>query len=384
MDVSEIKRIIGENLGKYTEFWKGLCEHEGTAFDKKEMDEVVDFAEDFAREEGFSVRRIPFEKCGDFLIIDSGSGKDVSVFLAHLDTVHKIGAFGSEPVKIKDGIMYGPGVIDCKGGAAVAMLAMKAMKEAGVKVHTRLLLTTDEEISNRLGGEKEIKFFEENVKGFDCVLNCEVGRKNEAVVSRKGIMRCRVSINGKAAHSGIDYFKGRSALREAAHKIIAIEEQSVENGTTYNCSTIESGNVPNIVPEKCEFTVDIRVKSEKDMEIAEKKIAEIVEKSFTDGVSAKYHVISKRPPMVFNDDTKKLLGELNGVCEKYGYHTFAPIESGGGSDSAYTQRAGVPTLCALGTAGEGCHTLGEYAEVDSLRERAEILAIFCGEKETCS
>ena len=54
--------------------------------------------------------------------------------------------------------MYGPGTIDCKGGIAIALLAMDALYNYGIKKHTRLILTSDEEISNVLGAEKEQYF----------------------------------------------------------------------------------------------------------------------------------------------------------------------------------------------------------------------------------
>jgi glutamate carboxypeptidase len=49
--------------------------------------------------------------------------------------------------------------------------------------------------------------------------------------------------------------------------------------------------------------------------------------------------------------------------------------SGGSSDSANSVRAGVPTLCGFGVKGEFNHTLQEYALMESLFERAKLLAI---------
>lgn len=46
---------------------------------------------------------------------------------------------------------------------------------------------------------------------------------------------------------------------------------------------------------------------------------------------------------------------------------------GGGSDSAYTTAAGVPTICAMGVLGEFNHTAREYAIVDTMFMRAKLL-----------
>ena len=47
---------------------------------------------------------------------------------------------------------------------------------------------------------------------------------------------------------------------------------------------------------------------------------------------------------------------------------------GGGSDSAYSVIAGVPTVCAMGVKGGRNHSAQEFAIVDTLFERAKLLA----------
>ena len=140
-------------------FLKDICSFEATAREKEDVDKMMDFIEDYALKKGFSVKRTPFETCGDFLTIDINEGNEKgNFFLAHVDTVHKKGVFGYPCVKIEDNKMIAPGAIDCKGGAIIALLTMDALKQNGFTKHTRLILTTDEEVSNVLGGEKEIEF----------------------------------------------------------------------------------------------------------------------------------------------------------------------------------------------------------------------------------
>ena len=360
---------------KYIDFWRDICNIEGISRDKAALDEVADFIEAFAKEEGFSVKRTPFEECGDFLTIDMNEGAEKSyMFLAHMDTVHEKGKFGYPPVKIEGNKMIGPGVIDCKGGIAVALLAMKAMKNNGYDKHLRLMLTSDEEISNSLGGEKEFEFIEETSKGFKGAFNCEVGRIDEVVVSRKGIIRVKFEISGKASHSGIDYFAGVSAIREAAYKIIELEKQSVDGGTTYNCGLIEGGEMFNIVPKSCIMSIDVRVNSPKAMEEAYEVLKKVAATSYVQGSETKIIDVSRRQPMMRTKETEELFEKLREVSIDCGLGDLKPIESGGGSDSAYTQLAGVPSVCAVGTSGDYCHTIYEYGEIDSLVKRAKLLS----------
>lgn len=366
---------IEKELPKYQTFWQDICNIEGISRDKKALDEVADFIEKFALEEGFTVKRIPFEKCGDFLVVDLNPGKEKSyLFLAHMDTVHEKGKFGYPPVKIEGDKMIGPGVIDCKGGIAISLLVMKALKNLGYEKNLRYLATSDEEVSNALGKEAEMEFFRTEAKGYKGAFNCEVSRDGEAIVSRKGIVRLDIEIAGKSSHSGIDYFAGRSAIREAAYKIIELESQSCEDGITYNCGLIQGGEVINIVPASCKISVDIRANSVKEMEEAVAFAQKVTDRNFVEGTHATMSILSKRLPMVRDEETNVLFEKLRKVSLEIGLGELTAIESGGGSDSAYTQMAGVPSVCGLGTCGDYCHTDQEYARIGSLFDRAKLLA----------
>ncbi len=373
--MENIFAYIDSNKEKYLSFWEDICNIEGTAADKANIDSLSDFITDFAEDLGFSVSRIPFGKCGDYLVVDTCPDSEKGcAFMAHTDTVHPIGSFGTPAVKRDSECLYGPGVIDCKGGIAVALLAMKSLAENGYNKNLRLLLTTDEEVSNRLSGEKGIDAIKTALCGYKSAFNCEVGREGEAVVSRKGILRAVIKIKGVSAHSGIDYKNGVSAVREAAYKIIELESKSDPENITYNCGIIKGGTRPNIVPDECEITVDVRVKDEKGMTEAEGVLRTVAEKSFVEGTSSTIEFISRREAFLRNSDTERLFGVMKSVSEKYGLGELKAIESGGGSDSAYSQMAGVPSVCAVGACGDYCHTLREFAYIKSLTERAKLLS----------
>jgi glutamate carboxypeptidase len=48
--------------------------------------------------------------------------------------------------------------------------------------------------------------------------------------------------------------------------------------------------------------------------------------------------------------------------------------TGGASDGNFTSALGIPTLDGLGPIGDGAHSVDEYVEIDSLTQRADILA----------
>ena len=377
MDTKRLINSLENHFEKYLDFLCKICAFEARAKDKATIDRMMDYVADFAESEGFQAVRTPMENCGDFLCIDMNAGAEKGcAFMAHTDTVHDKGVFGDNPVTRLPDRIIAPGVIDCKGGIAIALLTMKTLLEGGYGKHLRLLLTSDEEISNILGGQAEIDYFKEKCAGFPYAINCETSEGDEVVISRKGILKYRIDIKGIGGHSGIHYFECKNAIEEAAHKIIALHGKSHRGGITYSCNVIGGGHVPNIIPDGCTMTVDIRVPRFADMEEAERTVAEIAEKSFLGGTSAVVTRISKRPPMEKNPATMELFDKLLSVCRKYGLGSLTPVESGGGSDSCYTQAAGIPSICGMGACGEFCHTNKEYALIESISTRAKILTMF--------
>ncbi len=377
MSVNNVFLSIDNLKEKYTQFMCDICRFEARAYDKETIDKMIDFIEKFAKDDGFLVKRVPFEKCGDFLVVElNPSGDKGCVLMAHLDTVHEKGAFGEVPVKIDGDKIIGPGVIDCKGGAAIALLLMKALKENGYNRHIKLLLTTDEEISNTLGGKREIDFFYSEVKGFPHAINCETSEGDEVCISRKGILRYQLKINGVGGHSGIHYFECKNAILEAANKIVAIQSNSKKCGTTFSCNMVNGGTAFNIIPNSCTVNVDIRVVAEKDIEPAIKVIEDIANTSFVEGTSCVATLLSCRPPMEKREETMVLFNKLKATAEKYGLGSLTAVSSGGGADGCYTQAAGVVTICGMGGCGGFCHTNKEYIEIKSIETRAKIISAF--------
>lgn len=381
MCVDKIFATIETEFPKYLNFLCEICSFEAKAEDKQTIDTMISYIAAFAEAEGFHVTRTKMESCGDFLSVDLNDGAEKGcVFMAHTDTVHEKGIFGTDPVTRLQDRIIAPGAIDCKGGIAIALLTMKALKKHGYTKHLRLLLTSDEEISNILGGQVELDYFAHNCAGFPCAINCETSEEDEVVISRKGILKYQINITGIGGHSGIHYFECKNAIAEAAHKIVALQEKSRPGGITYSCNIIHGGILPNIIPDSCCVTVDVRVPRHAELEEAEAAVRQIAQTSFIGGTSATVKRISKRPPMEKNPATMELFNKLLGVCKRYGLGSLTPVESGGGSDSCHTQAAGIPSICGMGGCGAFCHTNKEYILTESIPLRARILAAFLTEE----
>lgn len=366
---------IDELKEKYLSFLIDICKIESKSIYKDAVNRVNDAIEAFAKTKGFSVTRYPFNGSGDYMTIDLNEGAEKGyAFLAHTDTVHEPGIFGEEVVKIENDRLIGPGVIDCKGGITVALLAMEALKLNGYTKHIRLICVADEEHNSSLAGDGGNELIAELALGFAGVFCCEIGVEGEICIGRKGILHFDIEITGIPAHAGLAYFNGASAVREAAHKIIEIEKHSQDGGTTYNCGRISGGGSTNIVPEYCKFAIDVRVCSGEAAVEARRMLNEITDTVYVSGTKAKLIESKERPPLEADEKNKALFEKVRIIGEKYKIESVHPITKGGGADSAYTSRAGIPTVCSMGTIGDFAHTANEYMEIPSLARRAKLLA----------
>ena len=375
---AHIQPVVDLLSPSYVALWDELCSLESPSDCKQALDQVVARIQELCRQKGYTVTEKKFENAGNFLHIDLAGelAQAPIVLMAHLDTVHKIGAFGTPPVKIEGDTIFGPGVVDCKGGAVEALLVLEALMESNLPHRpVRVLLTTDEEVGSRFSGPEGIDFIRENVAGAAAVFNCETGRRNTLTVARKGIARLRIDITGKSAHAGNAYFDGASAIREAAHKILAIEGLSQPEHETYNCGVISGGTQANVVPAQCSITVDVRSLDENGLSNAIERVHTIAQRSFVPGTSASVSILSHRPPMAPTPQNKQLFETLKKIAEDNGLESFQPVCKGGGSDATYPTQLGIPTVCSCGVVGAGEHTLDEQALISSLRERALLLVL---------
>ncbi len=361
---------------EYEALWERVCSFETPSDDKAALDEQTAFLVQFARDHGFFVTEYPFPRAGNCLTAETKPGQAPRIaLLAHLDTVHPVGAFGYPTVRREGDTIFGPGVIDCKGGACVALMTAQALMETAEDAPPiRIILTTDEEVSARYSGPEGVAFIQNQALGVTAAFNCETGLAGYLTVGRKGIIRLEIDIQGKAGHAGNDYFLGVSAVKEAAHKILAIEALSSRDGATFNCGVVQGGTKSNVIPGQCRVEVDIRGKTLAVLDEALEAVKAIANTSFLPGSSATLRILSRRPPMEHTAETDKLFEKVCAVSRRYGLEAVKPKEKGGGSDSAYLVPLGIPTLCSFGPTGTGEHTVAEQGYIPSLQGRSKLLA----------
>lgn len=358
-------------------FWKELVNMESGSRDKENVDRVAERVASALESFGVETEIVRCEKAGASVVGVLGKdrpGKPV-VFMGHFDTVFPAGAVEKRPFRIEDSKAYGPGVLDMKGGVALLIFAAKALEAAGFTERPiRFVLAGDEETAHC--NSTMAKVFEEQAKGCVAAFNCETGDlQNKIVVGRKGVIQGEFSVKGLAVHAGREPQKGRSAILELSHKIIDIHDlNDFDRGMTFNVGTVKGGVVPNAVPDLAVAGFDVRCMTVDQIGEAKEKLQKIAEKTYIQGTTTILRFIAEFIPMEQTSENERLFRYVKEIYEENGFSEPSMEFSGGGSDSAFSVYAGVPTVDQMGVKGEWNHSDREYALVDSIVERAKVLA----------
>lgn len=376
MECKKLFETIDELYEHYVEVWDDVCTIESPTDYKEGVDAVGTYFAHMAKEKGWKVEVFKQEISGDVVCITLNPYADKAPisFSAHLDTVHPIGLFGSPAVTRDDKNIYGPGVMDCKGGAVASFLAMDALDRVGFRERpVQLLLQSDEEKGSMPSNLATINYICDKAANSVAFLNCEGHVKDTAVLKRKGILRYEITIHGKALHSS-RCPDGANAICEAAYKIIELEKMKSPDGLTCNCGVINGGTTPNTVAEECTVIADIRFADENQEKLAREIVEKVTDTVYVEGCISKVKQISHRPAMVASDANYKLLDTMNEIYEKNGLPKLTARFCYSGSDTAYTTIRGIPCVDSIGTEGGNIHSIDEYCVLESLASSAKRLA----------
>ncbi len=373
MECLELFEKIDELNDKYIKIWEDVCNIESPTNFKRGVDAVGEYFIKLAREHGWQVEVLELKEAGNPICITMNPKATAApiVLSGHIDTVHPIGLFGTPTVRFDETNIYGPGVIDCKGGVVASVLAMEALMKCGfVDRPIKLVIQTDEETSSKTSGKKTIEFMCNHAKGAVAFLNTEYAVGNTAVLIRKGIVRHKFNVHGVAAHSS-RCTEGKSAIAEAAHKILKLETLKDDGAVTCSCGVIQGGTVANTVPAECSFISDIRFSDKAQYDKAMDFLKEVAENATIKGCTCDVEEISYRPAMPLTETNLKLLEEINQIYARNGLATLEVKASRSGSDAAYITEIGVPCIDDVGVDGGELHSVKEFAIIASLAESAK-------------
>ena len=356
------------------ELTQRLVRAESPSDDKAAVDACVALAAEHAKSLGGRVKLHRQRVIGNVLEARFGPKSKIDsarslLVLGHLDTVWPIGTLKIMPCRVGEGRLWGPGTLDMKAGVAMAFTAVEMLAEAGMlQREIVLLLNTDEE----LGSPISRPITERLAAGSAAVLVLEPAQGLAYKTARKGTGNWRIEIEGVAAHAGVDFEKGASAIRELAHVVETVSGWTdKKRGLTVSVGLAGGGSKTNVIPAEAWAEVDVRIEHRSDGPRIERKFAGLkpVDKRCALAVTGGIN----RPPMERSRGTVKLYRQARSLAAELGF-ALDEAATGGGSDGNFTAALGIPTLDGMGAVGEGAHARHESIVLEHLAPRTALLA----------
>ena len=293
-----------------------------------------------------TIERVPGQSgYGDHLVARSSWGQDAPgiLVLSHLDTVHPIGFIERLPFKIEGDIAFGPGIYDMKGGAYLAYHAFRQICARGERSPLGItqLYVSDEEI----GSSTSRALIEAEGRKARYVLVTEPARDGGKIVTgRKGVARFEIFIKGVPSHAGTRPEDGRSAIRELANIIQALEAMNdLKRGVTVNVGVVRGGTKPNVIAEEAYAEVDMRVPSLADSAELVPRILNL--KSQTEGVSVKVMGELNRPPYEKSNAGAALYEHARTLATELCFDLVDTSTGGGGSEIPFDVQQHIRGSC---------------------------------------
>jgi glutamate carboxypeptidase len=322
------------------------------------------------REAGADVTAMTNAVHGDPVHARFGTGGPPVMLLGHFDTVWPVGTLDKMPLRRDAGRLHGPGTFDMKGGIAIGLAAVAALR-ATQTPHppVEMLWTTDEEVGS--GTSRAV--IEEKARQARAVLVLEPALPGGGLkTARKGCGEFELTVHGIAAHAGLDPGKGASAIHELARQIGAIERlQDLPNGISVNVGVVSGGSRPNVVAEEARAIVDVRAPTREGAERVEAALRRLHPSH--PGTRLTWVGGFDRPPMERTPEVARLFRLAADVAASLGVD-LSEGSAGGGSDGNFTAATGIPTLDGLGAIGDGAHAAHEHIDLASLPFRVALVA----------
>jgi acetylornithine deacetylase len=311
-------------------------------------------------------------------------GRDPSrriVLEAHMDTVSAKGmTIPPFDPRIEDGKMFGRGACDTKAGLATMMHAVASLKEEGITPPCDVLLAAvvDEEFSYR----GVVKLCE-GLKA-DAAIVAEP-TEMRCVIATKGVIRWRILVHGKAAHSSRPQL-GVNAITHMARLVLALEEDAQRlarkphpllGPATCNVGVINGGVQVNFVPDECVIEIDRRLlpgERTADVLAHYQSILDDLKQRFPD-LDAEMESPMLTDEALETSSDAAVVHTASSVLTTMGLNG-EPCGVPFGCDASKLSRAGIPSIVFGPGSIDRAHAAVEYVELDQVEQALEFYRSF--------
>lgn len=235
-----------------------------------------------------------------------GSGPTL-YFHGHYDVVPAQSPAQFTP-RVADGVIWGRGSADMKGGLAAMIAAASAVKAAagGLRGRLGLVFVPDEETGGE-GGSAYLR--RRGLLATDAIGMLSAEPTGGVVWNAcRGAVSLRVTVRGRAAHVGLSHEGDNAFLRmhDVVTRLRGLADEISVRKTSYAITPaaaaqsilllggeVSGGNSFNIVPDHCLFSIDRRFNPEEDRGVETSRIVDLLEELRVAGYDLAYEVVQE-------------------------------------------------------------------------------------------
>jgi len=342
------------------------------------------------------IRAEPSTEAGRSLPVLVARGADSSrghlLLIGHLDTV-----LPAAPSRLDEDRLVATGAIDMKGGLATLIGALDLLSHRGQPPPNDLLLVAvpDEEVGGELS-RAAVRRWGETARALWVLEPGEPAGDSETIVAgRRGMFQWRLEVRGTAAHSGLHYWEGHSALAAAARWVTEAEAFSRRNGgPTVNTGRLVAGDATfvtdlatahvllgterqlNVVPDRAVAEGEVRFLRPQDGAKTLQRLLDLAEEVGREtGTTLTFTPGPEIPPLDPDSPHSALGRRAVALAADRGWSLEIEADRGGISFPNFLpDPSRIPILDGLGPVGGGMHTREEFVDLRSLGRRIVLLA----------
>lgn len=349
---------------------------------------------------GFDVRWMPqdsVKRAGHLVAEHRGKGRGKRMLLiGHLDTVFEKDSPFQKYVRRGD-VVEGPGVNDMKGGLAIMVTALRAMKDAGAlaPAHITIVLTGDEEDAgspHSISRADLLQAAERSDVALEFESLAQENGKDMGSIARRSAMAWTLKTTARSGHSSGIFAQdtGYGAAWELVRILDAFRRELREPNATYNVGLILAGATAemnatetagsatgksNIIPPVSVAKGDLRTLSNADTARLQQRMRDIVAQNLP-GTRATLGFEEGYPAMAPTEGSRKYLAILNDINRDAGLPLMGeldPLKRGAGDIAFVAEK--LDGLIGFGAAGEGAHAPGETADATAFDRQIKRAAL---------
>jgi glutamate carboxypeptidase len=373
--VMSLKASAADRQPEMIQKISALVKIESPSSNKTAVDRAVSLVAGWCESEQGRVKLHRQSEFGDLLEVSFGpqrkSNTQPLLLLGHLDTVWEMGTIQGMPYGKEGNRISGPGILDMKAGIVMGLTAIQILRELGaLNRQVKLLLHSDEEVGSPASRTVTEKVARQCSAVY--VLEPAQGRQGAYKTARKGVGHYRLEVRGVAAHSGVDFSAGHSAILELARQIERINRLMISSaGITVNSGVIGGGTRRNVVAANAWAEIDVRTSTLRDATRIDRALRRL--RAIDKGCKLTVTGGVNRPPMERTKGTAALFRRARSLASALGF-ALEEASTGGGSDGNFTSALGIPTLDGTGAVGGGAHAAHEHILAEHLAPRTALLA----------